>query len=151
MAKLSLNNITSRYGATDALNDNFASIEIALDNTLSRDGALPNEMEAPLDMNGNPILNADAVHTQQLFLNGVAVSSSSSFLAAGHATYTATATAGQTSFSISPSTIAATSLLLTFVNGVKLKSSEVSFLTSAITTPALELGDEVEFIVIRVA
>lgn len=151
MAKLSLNDITSRYGATDALNDNFAAIETALENTLSRDGTLPNEMEGNLDMNGNEVLNAGAIRTQQLFLNGAAVSSSTSFSLAGHSTFTFTATAGQTSFSVSPSTIASTSLLLAFVNGVKLKNSEVSFLTSTITTPAMEAGDEMEFVVVRVA
>ena len=57
MAKLTVNNIGSGYLSTTALNDNFDLIETALENTLSRDGTGPNQMEASLDMNGNLILN----------------------------------------------------------------------------------------------
>jgi len=57
MAKLTLNNITSGYASTTALNDNFDLIETALENTLSRDGTSPNQMNADLDMNGYRILN----------------------------------------------------------------------------------------------
>jgi hypothetical protein len=39
------------------VNYNSAAIVAALDNTLSRDGTAPNQMEAPLDMNNNPIIN----------------------------------------------------------------------------------------------
>lgn len=59
MAKLTLNAIGSRYGSIDALNDNSDLIEAALENTLSRDGTGPNEMNANLDMNGYAILNAN--------------------------------------------------------------------------------------------
>src|SRR3990167_2207918 len=57
MAKLTVNNIGSGYLSTTALNDNFDLIEVAIENTLSRDGTGPNQMEANLDMNGNLILN----------------------------------------------------------------------------------------------
>lgn len=61
MAKLTLNSIGSRYGSIDALNDNFAAIETAFENTLSRDGDTPNFMLTPLDMNGYGIINASFV------------------------------------------------------------------------------------------
>lgn len=57
MAKLVLNDIASGYASTSALNDNFALIETALENTLSRDGTTPNQMENSLDMNSNRIIN----------------------------------------------------------------------------------------------
>lgn len=65
MAKLTLNTIGSRYGSIDALNANFDAIETALENTLSRDGTLPNNMDANLDMDSNRIINlANGVNNQ---------------------------------------------------------------------------------------
>lgn len=49
--------VTTGYQATDTINDNFQNIRNAFDNVLSRDGSLPNFMDADLDMNGNDILN----------------------------------------------------------------------------------------------
>jgi hypothetical protein len=57
MPKVPLSTITSGYGTVDALNLNFDAIEAAFDNTLSRDGDTPNQMQANLDMNGFSILN----------------------------------------------------------------------------------------------
>lgn len=57
MSKLVLNDITAGYGSNTALNTNFALIETALENTVSRDGTSPNTMSANLDMNGYRILN----------------------------------------------------------------------------------------------
>lgn len=57
MAKLTLNDITSGYSAPTRINANNDAIETALENTLSRDGTSPNQMEAHLDMNGYRILN----------------------------------------------------------------------------------------------
>lgn len=60
MAKVTLNNLTnlenevSVVGAINANNDN---LETALENTLSRDGTAPNEMNAILDMNNFRIIN----------------------------------------------------------------------------------------------
>jgi len=57
MAKLTLFDLSSGSFTVDLLNANFALIETALENTLSRDGTAPNPMNAPLDMNSNRILN----------------------------------------------------------------------------------------------
>jgi len=57
MAKLTTLDVISGYASTTALNNNFALVEAALENTLSRDGTTPNSMSADLDMNGNGILN----------------------------------------------------------------------------------------------
>lgn len=63
MAKLSLSDFASlanQVSFLNALNSNFALVEAALENTLSRDGTSPNQMEADLDMNSNQILNLPA-------------------------------------------------------------------------------------------
>lgn len=57
MAKLTLNDVTSGYASTTLVNANNTLTETALENTLSRDGTGPNQMEANLDMNGNNVLN----------------------------------------------------------------------------------------------
>lgn len=57
MAKLTLFDLSSGSFTVDLLNANFAAIETALENTLSRDGTAPNMMNASLDMNSNRILN----------------------------------------------------------------------------------------------
>lgn len=71
--KLNLSTIGSGYGATSALNANFDAIEGAIENTLSRDGTTPNEMNANIDMNDNDLLNVGTVDTNNLVLNGVKV------------------------------------------------------------------------------
>src|SRR5690606_8032298 len=52
------------------LNANFDKVEAALENTLSRDGSVPNQMEADLDMNHNDIINVDNLHAETIVLNG---------------------------------------------------------------------------------
>lgn len=73
MAKLTLNTIGSRYGSVDALNDNSDLIEAAFENTLSRDGTGPNNMESDLDMDSNSILNAGEVRVDELYINNTLV------------------------------------------------------------------------------
>lgn len=64
MAKLSLTDIANLGGnptsAQNNINANSAAIEAALDNTLSRDGSTPNNMNASIDMNSNEIINLGA-------------------------------------------------------------------------------------------
>ena len=56
MAKLTLTDITTTNIVT-TYNANNDLIEAAIENTLSRDGTTPNQMQADLDMNSNDILN----------------------------------------------------------------------------------------------
>lgn len=58
MAKVTLPTIQSGYLSTEALNEAFTTIEDAFENTLSRDGTTPNQLEADLDLNGYSILNS---------------------------------------------------------------------------------------------
>lgn len=57
MAKLELTDLSNIFTAATAINANSAAIEAAIENTLSRDGTSPNEMNATLDMNNNRIIN----------------------------------------------------------------------------------------------
>ena len=60
MAKLVLADVGSLQSEPSALQtmaENNQKIETALENTLSRDGSGPNQMEAPLDLNSNRIIN----------------------------------------------------------------------------------------------
>jgi hypothetical protein len=52
--------LQSGYRSSNALNANLDAIELALENTVSRDGTSPNQMEAILDMNSNKITNLAA-------------------------------------------------------------------------------------------
>jgi polygalacturonase len=143
MAKLTLNTIGSRYGSIDALNDNFDAIEQALENTFSLDGTSPNALEADLDMNSNDILNAGEVSTETLRINGVLVQPTTGVTAgAAFQTYSYTATAGQTTFSVTPATPFNASIVV-IVNGLQLSPSEISVSGTNVITPALTLGDEV--------
>ena len=44
--------------ATEQINDNFQALQAAIENTVSRDGAVPNYMDADLDLNSYRIINA---------------------------------------------------------------------------------------------
>lgn len=57
MPKISLPTINSGYESTEALNQAFADVAEAFDNTLSRDGSSPNNMGASINMENNRILN----------------------------------------------------------------------------------------------
>lgn len=59
MAKLTLSDLTNlkNPSAVTTVNNNNTAIENAFENTVSRDGTSPNQMEADLDMNSNRILN----------------------------------------------------------------------------------------------
>lgn len=59
MAKLTLNNIDNESvpSASVTINANNDATEAAFENTLSRDGTSPNEMQADLDMNSYRLLN----------------------------------------------------------------------------------------------
>lgn len=74
MAKIVLNNVTSGFVSTAALNTAFDAIEVAMENTLSRDGTTPNQMEADLDLNSNDILNVGSLSTTELNVGGTSFS-----------------------------------------------------------------------------
>ena len=65
-------NVISTSGPT--INDNNDKIETAFDNTLSRDGSSPNQMNADIDMNNNDLLNVGFINTTSLTIQGQDVS-----------------------------------------------------------------------------
>jgi hypothetical protein len=60
MAKLTLADESSGFQTTAQRNANYAAIETALENTLSRDGTSPNAMGVDLDMNSHKVINLAA-------------------------------------------------------------------------------------------
>jgi len=63
VSKITLNSvadITQSSTAQTTINTDFATIQTAFDNTLSRDGTSPNQMGSNLDMNSNQIINLPA-------------------------------------------------------------------------------------------
>lgn len=79
MAKLTLDNVTGGYDLS-VINSNFDKIETAIENTVSRDGTLPNSMGAALDMNGNSVINATSVSAQSISINGEMVVANQTFV-----------------------------------------------------------------------
>lgn len=60
MAKVTLQTIESGYLSSEVLNANFDVLREAIENTLSRDGTLPNQMGADIDLNGFALLNTSS-------------------------------------------------------------------------------------------
>jgi len=66
MTKITLTdlaNLQNENTAVNAINNNNAVLKTAFDNTLSRDGTVPNQMGNILDMNSNQIINLPAPST----------------------------------------------------------------------------------------
>jgi len=76
MAKLTTVDVASGYASVAALNNNFALIEVALENTVSRDGTIPNQMEADLDLNGNALLNIGTLDVTSLSVDSLTIGGS---------------------------------------------------------------------------
>lgn len=68
MSKVNLSNLTnlqSEVAAVTTINNNNTLITQAIENTISRDGTLPNAMNSNLDMNSNKIINLPDAYTDQ--------------------------------------------------------------------------------------
>ena len=70
-----LSDVTAGYASATASNTNNTRIEQAFDNTLSRDGSSPNQMEADIDLNSNDLLNVSRLYTDDLFIDGTQITS----------------------------------------------------------------------------
>lgn len=149
MAKLTLNNINSRYASVAALNDNFDLIETALENTLSRDGTTPNTMSANLDMNSKNILNAGTVNTNSLVVNGLPISPTAVNYT-GVIKETQTATSGQTVFTLTEIQYdPLTNNLSVYIDGVYQNPSTYTETSSSVVTMStgVHVGAVVDFVV----
>lgn len=66
MPKVTVQTVSSGYVSGPIIDSNFTNVQTAMENTLSRDGTSPNQMEANIDMNGNRVTNLpDAVSTSE--------------------------------------------------------------------------------------
>lgn len=150
MAKITLPTIESGYASIEALNQAFSDIETEFENTLSRDGTTPNQMEADLDMNGHRILNlaegSDIITQEQLEeyvdqrASGIVMLRQQSY----------TATAGQTVFDITEFEYEVdANNLAVYVNGTRQFSptdyTETDVNTITFVNP-LSLSDRVEIL-----
>lgn len=59
--------------AAATINANLAAISVAIQNTLSRDGTLPNHMDADLDMNHNDVINAGVIYADDINVAGISI------------------------------------------------------------------------------
>lgn len=154
MPKISLPTIESGYLSTEALNQAFSDITTAINNTLSRDGSSPNQLEADLDLNGHALLNVGSDITDDTSLLTVGdmkdyVDSRASGLVSQR-TETQTATASQKVFMLTTMTYAPSSHnLAVYVNGVR-KFSPTDYTENNETTitfqSGLTNGDKVMFL-----
>jgi hypothetical protein len=150
MAKLTLNTIGSRYGSIDALNDNSNLIEAALENTLSRDGTGPNNMESDLDMDSNDIINVGDLSVGSLRINGQPVSPGTVNYT-GMVKQTIIATSGQTVFNLTTVSYAPlTNNLSVYIDGVYQNPSRYTETNSTrvTLTEGVHVGAVVDFVVL---
>lgn len=77
MAKVSLGTVANILGnptsAATTINNNSALLIAAIENTLSRDGTTPNQMEADIDLNNNDLLNVRTLEVDSLLIDGQVV------------------------------------------------------------------------------
>lgn len=69
MAKLTLTDVSDFKNQTttaNTINSNNSAIETALENTLSRDGTSPNQMNSDLDLDSNDIINVNSLDVNSL-------------------------------------------------------------------------------------
>lgn len=57
MSKLNISPLAAGFRSSNKLNENFEAIATAIENTLSRDGSGPNQMNDVIDMNSERIIN----------------------------------------------------------------------------------------------
>jgi hypothetical protein len=106
MSKITLNNIgnlTDTVTSANNINANSAVITTAMNNTLSRDGTNPNQMNASIDMNGHSILNlplpvnpTDPVRLLDVGTPGVSAAQAAASATAAAASATSSATSATT-------------------------------------------------------
>jgi len=120
MAKVTLPHIQSGYLSAEKLNEALDTIEAAFNNTLSRDGSIPNSMEATLDMNSHRIINLPVPNSDHEPLTyGAAKAMAEGWVVQKVEQWTATA--GQTEFVLTYARYEpGTNNLAVFVNGIRL-------------------------------
>ena len=111
MPKLILQDITNIDTALNALNNNFTLIEQAFENTLSRDGTLPNQMEADIDFNSQQGLNVADLIVGGVGLNESVTNAATSAVAAALSELNAASSASTASIAATTATTVAGNLV----------------------------------------
>lgn len=153
MSKVTLSQLASGYYSTELLNSNFAKIQAAFDDTLSRSGVSPNTLNADIDANGHYIYNitrtplnngdiANKKYVDDTLVKGLVSP-------ANIAKEEIVATEGQTTFTTTTVVFAGYDTLAVYINGVRQMSDAYSINSSSqITfTSPLSLGDRVLVVV----
>lgn len=150
MPKVTLPRLTSGYLDADVLNAALAAIEAAFDNTLSRDGDVPNQMTGDLDLNGKRLLNIPTATTDNEPVTLAQLrSSGTGYVNQQSETYTATGGEGL----VSLSTVQyqpGTGNLAVYVDGVRVFAGAGYTETSATSvtfSPTLTAGQKAVFVV----
>lgn len=71
--KPTISTLVGGFVSAGRLNNIFQQILSAFDNTISRDGSTPNQMEADLDLNNNNLLNVRGLDVETLEIDGIDV------------------------------------------------------------------------------
>jgi hypothetical protein len=69
-----ITDISSGFTSSATLDGNFDNIAAQFDNTVSRDGSTPNQMEADLDLNSNDLLNVNKGYFDAVYVSGTILS-----------------------------------------------------------------------------
>lgn len=154
MAKLTLPRMVSGFLSAEKFNEAMVDLETFLDTVLSRDGAIPNQMESDLDLNGHSLLNLGESSDLDSLVTLEQMQSYVNSQAAGivvQQVEVQTAVGGQTIFTLSSFTYApGTNNLAVFVNGARrfTPSQYVETSESVVTLlVASSPGDKVAFVV----
>lgn len=151
MARYTRTAVTSGFEVQSQLNQNFADIQTAIDDTLSRVGDQPNQMEDDIDMNSNRIYNLPTPSSPtEPVTYGLYLGTSTVGQVYGTFNWTAVATASQTVFTgITPAYSPGTGNLSVYVNGVRQHPTAYAETTSSSVTftSGLDAGDEVLFVI----
>lgn len=106
--KPTLSDVTNLASLSSAssVNNNNRKIETAFENTLSLDGSTPNAMQADFDLNSYDILNAKNISTDEITVDGIALSAQVANAAANATAAANSASSASTSASESASSAA---------------------------------------------
>jgi hypothetical protein len=150
MAKFTINDITSGYASTTALNTAFNAIESEFQNKVlyrNNPSGEPNTMENDLDFNSNDILNVGTANVTSIVVNGidltaqVAAAQTAATNAAASATAaatSATSASGSASSASTSATTATTQASAASTSATAAASSETAAASSATAAAASE-------------
>lgn len=151
MSRYTRTPITSGFETQSQLNNNFADIEDAINDTLSRVGDQPNHLETDIDCNSHRLYNLPTPTTfTEPVTYGMYLGNSSLGTIYGSFSWAVTATASQTVFTgITPAYSPGSGNLTVYINGVRQYPTAYSETSSSSVTftTGLEAGDEVLFVI----